>query len=68
MLPLRSKKEQEMKWEFLNKRVAVFLVLTVAAAGLVSWINVLSPEERADQSGQVLQKALASPAHAKPLR
>jgi len=57
-----------MKWEFLNKRVAVFLVLTVIAAGLVSWINVLSPEDRADQSGQVLQKALASPAHAKPLR
>jgi hypothetical protein len=32
---------------------------------LVSWINVLSPEDRPDESGQVLQKALASPAHAK---
>jgi hypothetical protein len=55
-----------MKWEFLNKRVAVFLVLTMVAVGLVSWINVLSPEERSDQSGQLLQKALASSAPAKP--
>ncbi|AMP06648.1 hypothetical protein GN109_23815 [Collimonas pratensis] len=56
-----------MKWEFLNKRIAVFLVLTVAAVGLVSWINVLSPEDRLDQPGPVLQKALASEAHAKPV-
>ncbi|WP_211465226.1 hypothetical protein [Collimonas silvisoli] len=55
-----------MKWEFLNKRVAVFLVLTMVAAGLVSWINVLSPEDHPDQSAPVLEKALASPAHVKP--
>jgi hypothetical protein len=56
-----------MKWEFLNKRIAVFLVLTVVAIGLVSWINVLSPEElgHRDQSGRVLQKALASELQAK---
>ncbi|SFI19709.1 hypothetical protein SAMN04515618_11364 [Collimonas sp. OK307] len=57
----------KMKWEFLNKRVAVFFVLTVAAIGLVGWINVLSPEDRPDESGQVLQKALASQAHVKPI-
>ena len=55
----------KMKWEFLNKRVAVFFALTVVAAGLVSWINVLSPEDRPDESGQVLQKALASQGQAK---
>ena len=57
----------KLKWEFLNKRVAVFFVLTVVAAGLVSWINVLSPEDRPDESGQVLQKALASQAHVKSI-
>lgn len=56
-----------MKWRFLNKRVAVFFVLTAIAIGLVSWINVLSPEDRLDQSGQVLQKALASPAPVKSI-
>lgn len=56
-----------MKWEFLNKRAAVFLVLTVVAVGLVSWINVLSPEDRLEQSGPVLQKALASEIHVKPV-
>ncbi|MEO6920891.1 MAG: hypothetical protein ABI171_18060 [Collimonas sp.] len=55
-----------MKWEFLNKRIAVFLVLTGIAVGLVSWINVLSPEDRLEQPGQVLQKALASESHVKP--
>ncbi|AMP01336.1 hypothetical protein CAter282_3549 [Collimonas arenae] len=49
-----------MKWEFFNKRVAVFAVLIVTAAFLVSWINVLSPEDRVEQSGPILQKALAS--------
>ncbi|GAC1324101.1 MAG: hypothetical protein NVS3B11_01450 [Collimonas sp.] len=57
----------KMKWEFLNKRVAVFFVLTVVAVGLVSWINVLSPEDRPDDSGQILQKALASQAPAKSI-
>jgi len=53
--------------EFLNKRVAVFFVLTVVAVGLVSWINVLSPEDRPDESGQVLQKALASQAQTRSI-
>ncbi|AIY43190.1 hypothetical protein LT85_4032 [Collimonas arenae] len=56
-----------MKWEFLNKRIAVFLVLTGVAVGLVSWINVLSPEDRLEQSGHVLQKALAPESHVKSI-
>lgn len=57
----------KMKWEFLNKRVAVFFVLAVVAVGLVGWINILSPEDRPDEAGQVLQKALASQAHARSI-
>lgn len=49
-----------MKWRLLNKRVAVLLALTVIALGLVSWINVLSPEEKVSPSDPVLQKALAA--------
>ncbi|WP_395823824.1 hypothetical protein [Collimonas sp.] len=49
-----------MKWEFFNKKVAVFAALIVTAACLVSWINLLSPEEHVEPSGHVLQKALAS--------
>lgn len=57
----------KLNWEFLNKRVAVFFVLTVVAVGLVSWINVLSPEDRPEESGQILQKALASQGQVKPI-
>lgn len=57
-----------MKWEFFNKRVAVFVALIVTAACLVSWINALSPEDRIEHSGSILQKALASQSAARDVR
>ncbi|SFB18769.1 hypothetical protein SAMN04515620_1249 [Collimonas sp. OK607] len=64
---MKLKLKLKLNWEFLNKRVAVFFVLTVVAVGLVSWINVLSPEDRPDESGRILQKALASQGQAKSI-